>query len=414
MPGLIVAIFVLTYVGMALGRLPGFRIDRAGIALIAAVILIAGGGVPIESVGTMLDAPTLLLLFGLMVLSAQFAAAGFYDGCAARLSRAEVSPFRLLVLISAVAGGLSAILANDVIAFAMTPVLCQGLLRRGLDPRPFLIALAASTNAGSAATAIGNPQNIFIAQFGRLDFLEFLWICGPPALVALALVPLFVHWIWRGRYALAGGTPAGGAASEEVPLATNRRQFGKAILATIILIVLFATPLPREASALAVAALLMASRRIASRDLIAGVDWNLLVLFASLFVVTGAFAGTPMASDAFGSLVVSGWLPDRLSLLAPLALVMSNSIGNVPAVILLLQVWTDPPVGALHALALLSTLAGNFLLVGSLANLIVVERAATTGVRLGFADHAKVGVPMTFASIVVAVVWLRAVDAIPF
>ncbi|MBM3556257.1 MAG: anion transporter, partial [Alphaproteobacteria bacterium] len=294
MPGFVVAVFAFTYLGMALGRLPHLRIDRAGIALVAAVVLIAGGGVAVERVGGMLDSATLLLLFGLMVLSAQFAAAGFYDGCAAALARAEGSPFHLLLLVSLVAGGLSALLANDVIAFAMTPVLCQGLLRRGLDPRPFLIALAAATNAGSAATAIGNPQNIFIAQFGRLDFLDFLAICGPPAVIALLAVPVFVHLVWRGRYELAVATDDGKA--EAIPLARDRRQFFKAILATAALIGLFATPLPREASALLVAALLMASRRIASRDLIAGVDWNLLVLFACLFVVTGTFAETDLAT----------------------------------------------------------------------------------------------------------------------
>lgn len=413
-PGLIGAVFVLTYVGMALGRLPRLRIDRAGIALIAAVVLIAGGGVPVEQVGAMLDAPTLLLLFGLMVLSAQFAAAGFYDGCAAALARAEVSPLRLLLMISLVAGGLSAVLANDVIAFAMTPVLCQGLIRRGLDPRPFLIALASATNAGSAATAIGNPQNIYIAQSGRLDFVEFFLICAPPAIVALLAVPLFVHWIWRAQYALDVRPPGMAANSDDTPLARDRRQFRKAVLATIVLVVLFATPLPREASALAIAALLMASRKIASRDLIAGVDWNLLVLFAGLFIVTGAFAGTPIATELFKDLVESGYLPERLSILGPLSLLMSNTIGNVPAVVLLLQVWASPPSGVLYALALLSTLAGNFLLVGSLANLIVVERAASVGVKLGFIEHAKVGVPMTLATMALAMTWLWAIGSVAF
>jgi Na+/H+ antiporter NhaD/arsenite permease-like protein len=101
-----------------------------------------------------------------------------------------------------------------------------------------------------------------------------------------------------------------------------------------------------------------------------------------------------------------GLLPESLAVMAPLALVMSNTIGNVPAVILILSVWPDPPTGALYGLALLSTLAGNLLLVGSIANLIVAERAAAVGVRLGFLDHARAGVPITILSMAAAVAWL--------
>ena len=155
----------------------------------------------------------------------------------------------------------------------------------------------------------------------------------------------------------------------------------------------------------------MASRRIASRDLIASVDWNLLVLFACLFVVTGAFAQTDFAATVFAEIALSGLLPDRLSILVPLALVSSNTIGNVPAVVLLLQVWQDPPQDLLYGLALISTLAGNLLLVGSLANLIVAERAASVGVRLGFLDHAKCGIPVTVATIVIGSLWLMIAGA---
>jgi len=409
MQGLAVAVFVATYVAMAVGRLPRLRTDRAGFALMAVALLLFGGGAAIENVGRMIDTSTLLLLFGLMVVSGQFGASGFYDGAAAAIAYSPGSPLRLLVLTVVVAGGLSAVLANDVIAFAMTPVLCEGLRRRGLDPRPYLIALAAATNAGSAATVIGNPQNIFISQLGKLDFGRFLWLCGPPALAAMGVVVLVTWFVWRGRFET---TPRPlGIDETPVPLARDRRQFVKGLIGVGALLALFATPLPREVAALAVAALLMASRRIASRELIAAVDWNLLVLFACLFVVTGAFAETEIAAKLFAEIALAGWLPDRLSLLVPLAVVGSNTIGNVPAVVLLLQVWQNPPQEALYGLALVSTLAGNFLLVGSLANLIVVERAASVGVRLGFLEHAKCGVPVTAVTIALAALWLMFLGA---
>ncbi|WP_374191462.1 ArsB/NhaD family transporter, partial [Azospirillum brasilense] len=196
----VVALFVLTYVGMALGRFPGLRIDRTGIALVAAILLLAIGALESGQVTEAIDFPTLFILFGLMVLSAQYAASGFYDWCALRVAQAARSPARLLAVTVAVGGGLSAILANDVVVFAMTPMLCVGLLARRLDPRPYLIGLAGAANAGSAATVIGNPQNILIGQMGHLDFWRFLAVCGVPALVGLVVVYAVVWLAWRGRF----------------------------------------------------------------------------------------------------------------------------------------------------------------------------------------------------------------------
>jgi Na+/H+ antiporter NhaD/arsenite permease-like protein len=135
----VLAIFTATYAGMALGRFPGLRIDRTGIALVASILLLAGGALQTSEIAGAIDFPTLFILFGLMILSAQFAAAGFYDWCALRIARARRSPLALLAVTVVVAGGLSAVLANDVVVFAMTPMLCVGLKGRGLDPRPYLI-----------------------------------------------------------------------------------------------------------------------------------------------------------------------------------------------------------------------------------------------------------------------------------
>jgi Na+/H+ antiporter NhaD/arsenite permease-like protein len=286
----------------------------------------------------------------------------------------------------------------------MTPILCRGLLARGLDPAPFLIGLACAANAGSAATLIGNPQNILIGQVAALDFWRFVAICGPPALAALILSWACVALLQRGRWRAADGGPA-----PEAPLFSDGAQFAKAAVATAALIVLFSTDVLREVSALLVAGALIVNRRISSRAMLAQVDWNLLLLFICLFAVTGAFAETPAAQRGFAWLVEAGLLPDRLAALAPLALVASNTIGNVPAVVLLLEVWPKPPQDAMYALALLSTLAGNMLLVGSLANLIIAERAAGEGVRLGFAAHARVGIPATALSFVAACFWLQAI-----
>lgn len=400
MTSFIIVIFVFTYIGMALGRLPGLRVDRTGIAMIAAVVLVAAEAVPAREIANAIHFPTLLLMGGLMILSARVGAAGFYDAAAAWIARQAGRPLRLLALTIGIGGTLSALLINDIVVFAMTPLLCAGLAARKLDPRPFLFGLAAASNAGSVATLIGNPQNIMIGQAGRLGFWTFSAIAVVPAIVGLAITFGCIALVWRSSLA---------AKAEEAPVvapAFDHRQTAICGIALAALLVLFTTPVPREMSALLVAAFLIVSRTVPSRQLLDEIDLPLLILFASLFIVNDAFARTGLAEDGLRALGSQGLLPDRISLLAPIALVLSNTIGNVPAVVMILTVWQSIPEGVLVGLAMLSTLAGNLVLVGSLANLIVAESAATAGVQLSFRDHAKAGVPITLLSMIFAGLWL--------
>jgi Na+/H+ antiporter NhaD/arsenite permease-like protein len=401
MDTLTIAVFAFTYLGMALGRVPGLKLDRAGIALLGVVVLLGSGRLEVREVGGPVDVPTLLLLFALMIVSAQFQMAGVYRSVAARVAAAPGSAAWLLLLTVVVSGLLSAVLANDVICFAMTPIVIEGIRRRGLDARPFALAIAGAANAGSAMTVIGNPQNILIGQLGGLDFWRFLLACGVPGLVALVVVWLSVRWVWRKELA---ATPAP-LPPEPLP-APDGWQTVKGLAAVVGLVLLFATPLPREVGALVIAGLLLTSRRMSSREMIGSVDWHLLLLFACLFIVTDTFANTGLAQAGVERLAEMGLFPDHLAVMAPLMLAGSNTIGNVPAVMLILSVWPTPEPGALYGLALLSTLAGNLLLVGSLANIITAERAAAAGVTLGFLDFARAGIPMTLATMGLATGWL--------
>ena len=398
---IISAVCLAVYVGMAAGRLPWLSVDRTGIALLGVIALLASGQATLDDLGASIDMSTIALLFGLMIISAQFVASGFFEICCDWMLEKAESPTALLALTVAVCGALSALLANDLVVFAMAPLLIAGAQGRGLDPRPFLIALVGASNAGSSATLIGNPQNILIGQTGNLNFYSFLGVCLAPALVGLASVFGVVWYLWRDRIEAASSLTGSGGA--EVPRhAHDRNQTIKGLIALGLLLALFLTKLPREVGALVIAAVLLSNRKFTSRAMISSVDWPLLLLFVCLFAVTGVLSNTGLPWSVLSTLGT----PNRLLVLTPLTLLMSNLIGNVPWVIFLLQIWPNPPAGALYALALLSSLSGGLLLWGSVANLIVAERARAMGVNLSYAEYARAGVPFTLLSLLFAVIWL--------
>src|SRR6266849_9839276 len=384
---IVLLVLILTYLGMAAGRIAWLRVDRTGIALLAVIALLASGEMTLDDFGSAVDMPTLAFLFAMMIISAQFAESGFIDLCARTITESRHGVATLLALTVAIGGGLSALLATDILTISISPLLIAGAQSRGLDPRPLVIALAAATNAGSAATLIGNPQNILIGALGRLDFWTFLTICAAPAIFTLVVVFAVVWLQWHKRI-----TQTVLAATLDAPAITlhplDRNQTIKGAVALLALLVLFATPLPREIGALIIAALLLASRKITSRRMIAAVDWPLLLLVACLFGITGALNQSGVAAQLLDFLTEHGLLPNSLALLTPFSLLTSNAIGGVPASMLLLQLWPTPPPGVLYALALLLSLAGNLLLTGSLTNVLIVERADRMGTGLSFAEHA--------------------------
>ncbi len=384
---------------MLLGEIPGLALDRTGVALLGALVLVASGRVTPDAAWRAVDVPTLALLFGLMVVSAQLRLGGFYTWITRRIVAAEVGPAALLGLVVAAAGALSALLANDIVCLAMAPLLVEGCLRRRLDPVPFLLALACASNVGSAATLIGNPQNMLIGQALRLPFAGFLKDALAPSVVGLVVVWALIRLAVRGRWT----TEAAGPTVEAPPLDRWQTAKGLLVLAALVLGFLF-TGVPHEVLALGGAALLLTSRRMASRELIGLVDWHLLVLFMGLFVVNHAVAEAGLAVQANAALRSAGVdLADGRFLFGVTA-VLSNLVSNVPAVMLLLPHASHPLAGPI--LALSSTLAGNLLIVGSIANIIVVEQAGALGIRIGWRRHARAGIPVTLATLGLAAAWL--------
>ena len=391
-------VFVLVYLGMGLGGVPGLALDRTGIALLGLIALIATQTMTLAEAASAVDTPTIALLFALMIISAQFEQSGFYGWVAQRVTKAAQSPKSLLAAAIVSAGLLSALLTNDVVVFALTPLLCGGILALKLDVRPYLMGLAAGANAGSAATLIGNPQNILIGQVGKLDFWNYIVFALPPTLATLGIVYAVILLTWRLEPAK--------IVNEEKTIQPDRYQLGKAVLAVTALIGLFLTPFPREVSALAIAGALLLSRRLSSRDMIGAVDWHLLLMFTCLFGVTEAFSRIGLAQQGLAWLGRLGLYPDHITFMAPVTVLASNTIGNVPFVVLFIKLLPNLGTGPLYGLAMLSTFAGNLLLTGSMCNIIVAERAALQGAKLSFMDFARSGVPITVLSIGITIGWL--------
>ncbi|HEX4964288.1 MAG TPA: SLC13 family permease [Thermoanaerobaculia bacterium] len=397
LPPLPLILFILTYLGLALGGVPFLKLDRTGFAILGAVGFLATGWITVEQAVAAVDAPTIVVLFGMMLLSAQYRASGLYTTIGRRLAKVE-DPRRLLLGTILVAAVLSALLTNDVTCFALTPLLAGALLSSGRNPLPYLLALACASNLGSALTPIGNPQNILIAQTQHLPFLHFVLACAAPVVLSLAALYFLLARRVYGEPEPAAQS-AKGAVQEEIPL--KKWQALKGVVLTVGAIVLFLTPVPAPLTALAIAGAVLTSRHMHTRDMLALVDWNLLAMFIGLFIVGRGFELSGWTAAARDALAAGGFDLGHPAVLVAVVSLLSLAVGNVPAVMLLLPFAGRQPASG-YALALSSTFAGNAVLVGSIANLIVAEQAGRLGVRFGFREHVGTGLPVALVSLALA------------
>ena len=403
----ILIIFLIVYLGMILGGLPFLQLDRTGVALLGAIALIGIDALSLDEAVAAIDLPTMILLFSFMVISAQMRLGGFYDWITHRLAGLALRPASLLAVLVVITAALSAIFSNDIVCLAIAPVLIDACRRRQLAPLPFLLALAVAANIGSAATLIGNPQNMLIGQTLRLPFGAYFLKALLPVTVGLfiswALIVRQVGGRWKETGGVANAAAAPGAGAEKLPFDAWQTAKGLVIAGTLLVAFLVA-PWPREHMALIGAGILLMSRRLHSRKMLGLVDWELLVLFMSLFVVNHALQRTGMPADAMAYLAAAGVRLDQPGSLFMATFLLSNLVSNVPAVMLLLPAVHHEIGGVL--LALVSTLAGNLLIVGSIANIIVVDAAARHGIAIDWKSHARVGVPVTVATLAVSGVYL--------
>jgi Na+/H+ antiporter NhaD/arsenite permease-like protein len=395
-------IFCATYLVVAVGRLPGWRLDRTGAALVGASLMVSVGGLSLEQAYAAIDLNTIVLLLGMMLLVAHLRLSGFLELVSAGMLKRAHHPLVLLAATVGVVGLLSAFLVNDTICLVLTPCVLDLTTKLKRDPKPYLLATAMASNVGSVATLTGNPQNMIIGHLSRIPYWKFTAALGPMAITGLLLTTVLIALVYCREF----------FTTERLPAVALRRQrchrgmVAKSVLITMAMIAAFFAGLPTAEVAIVGGSLLLVTRQVKPGKIYRAIDWPLLVLFAGLFIVVAGLASNVFFLQATESV-------ERLRLSAPAVLsvitaVLSNLVSNVPAVLVLKSFIAQQadPQRAWLVVAMASTLAGNFTVLGSIANLIVVEQARAHGVTIGFWEYFMVGAPVTLLTLLIGVWWL--------
>ncbi len=394
-----ILIFAITYLVLAIGRLPGFRIDRTGAAIIGAAFMVGVNALSLEDAYRAINFDTIILLFGMMIVVANLQLSGFFSLVAERVVERAHSPLVLLVAIVAVSGVFSAFFVNDTMCLVLTPLVLEiaEALRR--DPVPYLLAVAMAANIGSVATITGNPQNMMIGSFSGIPYRHFLAVLGPVALVGLALAVAIIFLSFRKEF-LADGE----VAVEKRAVRVDRGLMWKALAVALAMIGMFFVGWPVPKVAIVAGAVLLITRRVRPERVYHRIDWPLLVMFAGLFIVIAGVEKTSLETEL--SALTGRLHLDNPFLLSGIAALLSNVVSNVPAVLVF-----KPFIGQIHdptrawlVLAMASTLAGNLTIVGSVANLIVIQAAGK--VRIGFWRYFRVGAPLAVLTIALGAAWI--------
>jgi Na+/H+ antiporter NhaD/arsenite permease-like protein len=394
-------VFAASYLALAIGRIPGLSIDRAGIALVGAALMVASGALSLEDAYQAVDLDTITLLLGMMIVVANLRLSGFFAVANAWVRAHARQPLILLGAVAATSGVFSAFLVNDAICLVLAPLVLELTLALGRRPVPYLLAVAMASNVGSTATITGNPQNIMIGSFSHIPYATFAAALGPIAAVGLIVSVALIALLHRAEF-------AGAARVEAAPpkVDANRVLVIRALLATLIMIALFFAGVVPAKAAIIIGGHLLLTRRLKSRRVYAEIDWSLLLMFAGLFIIVAGAQHALLSPEIIAG--VGRLHLDQVPVLSGVTAVLSNLVSNVPAVMML-----KPFVDALPdhhtawlVVAMASTLAGNFTVLGSIANLIVVQRAAASGVTIGFWDYFRVGAPLTIITLAIGTLWL--------
>jgi len=395
------AIFIGSYVVFALGKFPRMKIDRPGAAIIGGVLMVAFRIVGAPEALASIDFATIVLLFSMMLLVANLRLAGFFDWITEWLIE-RLHPHHLMPTVIFTTGLLSAFLVNDIVCLVMTPFVVHMTRCLRVPPIPYVVAVATASNIGSVATITGNPQNMLIGSLSGIPYVEFIAHLGPVALIGLGLNWAVLHFICL-RNVVDKVEVAEALSAAEFQRPPLRK---KPVVVLTLVLVGFLTGTPAALAAAVGAALLLITRTVEPRKVYDEVDWGLLVFFVGLFVIVAGAERAGLTATLLRP--IESWSLHRIPIFVSVTALLSNLVSNVPAVMLLRTVvpgFPDPHAGWL-ALAMSSTLAGNLTITGSVANIIVVERAAGEGVHVGFHDYFRIGLPVTISTLLFGSLWL--------
>jgi Na+/H+ antiporter NhaD/arsenite permease-like protein len=395
-------VFIASYIVFALGKFPGMKIDRPGAAIIGAVLMFTTGAVRVDNSLRLIHFGTVVLLFSMMLVVAYLHLAGFFEWVT-ELVVSRLKPHHLLPTVIFLSGLLSAFFVNDIICLVMVPFVLKVTGRMGIKPIPYLLAVATASNIGSTATITGNPQNILLGSFSGISYRDFLLHLGPVALVGLFLDWFVLWWLYfRGQIHDVRTQPAENAAQIE------RGALLKAgIVAALVLAGFLAGFSPPLVASVGAAVLLITR----SRDphlVYEEIDWGLLVFFIGLFLIVGGAENAGLTQHLLG--FGERFNLQHLFVFTLVTAILSNLVSNVPAVMLLKSLVTQfaNPHSAWLTLAMASTLAGNLTITGSVANIIVVERAQKEAV-ISFFDYFRIGLPVTLLTLLFGWLWLSCI-----
>jgi len=393
------AIFFASYLVFALGRFPRTKINRPTMAIIGATLMFGFRLLGPEQAVRSIDFATIVLLFAMMLIVAGLHSAGFFEWITEHVVE-HLAPAHLLPGVIFTSGILSAFLINDVVCLFMAPLILNVCRRVAKPANPYLLALAVGSNIGSTATITGNPQNILIGAVSGISYREFLKGLAPVALIGLFIAWGALHWLYPDHGA--PGEIADNGASRRIP--TGGLLFPLGVLIGV-LAGFVAGFSPALVAALG-AVLLLARRSQPPEEIYREVDWSLLILFVGLFLIMGGAE----TSGITGQMLHAA---EHLNLRNPWILsgvivVVSNLVSNVPAVMLLKGLTHQIPNVRQFwlLLAMASTLAGNLTITGSIANIIVVEKAKPA-IHIGYREYLRVGVPITLATVAVGILWIQ-------
>ena len=393
-------IFAATYLLIAVQRLPFVHLNRPAASLLGAVAMVVFGVITLPQAYAAIDLDVIVFLLGLMLIVGYLEVGKFFEWAADWVLRRVRTPQRLLLGVVVGGGLLSALFVNDTVCLVVTPVLLAALGPIRVRPTPYLLGLAMGANVGSVLSVTGNPQNMLVGIWSGATFGGFFVHMLPIGLGGLALTFGVLRWAFREELV---GSFRERPGVVPVPLDRGLVAKGLVMFGVALAAWLAGGSLPGVAIAAGALMVLVAQRDPAYA--IERVDWELLLFFGSLFVVMRGFEATGAVDWINGralAIVQAGHRPTAALAASGVMVVLSNLISNVPAVLLWRNVVPHLPHAELlwRVVAMSATFAGNLLLIGSVANLIVVEKAEAHGTRIGFWEYARVGVPVTLLTVV--------------